>query len=154
MSKSRATVHAPRCDHSVILSNSFNAGWERPFRSLLLEEPIVRRVHYYPRALRVAMYVQSRLPDQIGLSEAAKVAEMAPTAFSRYFSDKVGISFTFFVKTLRIERAIESIECSDCTIRSLSESSGYTSFCSFSRAFREVVGMTPSEYRRSTLASE
>lgn len=121
------------------------------FQSRVLGEATLRKIAYYPRLRRVTEHVRLRLAGRVTLQEAAELASMTPTAFSRYFSVKAGISFSTLVKALRIERAMIELESADCAISALAERCGYASFCSFSRAFREITGLTPSEYRRSIL---
>ena len=121
------------------------------FRSRLLPEDVRRRLAYYPRALDAAQYVRENLSRQIRLEDVAERAGLTPCAFSRYFAEKVGITFSSLVKILRIEHALEELECRDGAISQLAEKTGYQSGCTFSRAFKEVTGKTPSEYRRRVL---
>jgi transcriptional regulator GlxA family with amidase domain len=121
------------------------------FRSRLLSDDVRRRLAYYPRALAAAQYVRENLNRSIRLEDVAERAGLTPCAFSRYFADKVGITFSSLVKVLRIERALDELESCDGAISSLAERTGYQSGCTFSRAFKEVTGKTPSEYRRRLL---
>jgi AraC-like DNA-binding protein len=79
---------------------------------------------------------------------------MNACAFSRYFTAKVGISFTALLRAMRIERALAQLEAQDRPIGDLAEENGYQSGCTFARAFKSVVGTTPSEYRRRVLFGE
>lgn len=121
------------------------------FRSRLLPDEVRRRLAYYPRALDAALYVRENLGRPIRLEDVAERAGMAPCSFSRYFTEKVGITFSSLVKVLRIEHALEALESCDGAISTLAERTGYQSCCTFSRAFKEVTGKTPSEYRRRVL---
>ena len=121
------------------------------FVSRLLPDEVQRRIVYYPRALEAACFVRSNLDQSIRLDELAARAGMTPNAFSRYFAEKVGITLSDLIKTLRIERALQELECRDGAISDLAEQTGYQSCCSFSRAFKDVMGETPSDYRRRVL---
>jgi transcriptional regulator GlxA family with amidase domain len=121
------------------------------FRSRLLSDDVRRRLAYYPRALQAAEYVRDNLSRQIRLEDVAELAGLTPCAFSRYFTEKVGITFSSLVKVLRIEHALQELESCDGAIGHLAEQTGYQSGCTFSRAFKEVTGKTPSEYRRRLL---
>lgn len=79
-------------------------------------------------------------------------AGMAPCSFSRYFAEKIGLPFSLALKVLRIERALHELENGDCSIELLASGCGYQSGCTFTRAFKRVIGSTPSEYRRQYLA--
>ena len=121
------------------------------FRSRLLPEDVRRRLAYYPRALDAAQYVRENLSGPVRLEDVAERAGLTPCAFSRYFAEKVGITFSTLVKALRIERALDELDTRDGAIAHLAEKTGYQSGCTFSRAFKEVTGKTPSEYRRRVL---
>ena len=121
------------------------------FRSRLLPDEVRRRLAYYPRALDAANYVRANIGKQIRLDDVAERAGMTPCAFSRYFAEKVGVTFSSLVKVLRIEHALDELEVRDGAISDLAEQIGYQSCCTFSRAFKEVTGKTPSEYRRRVL---
>jgi transcriptional regulator GlxA family with amidase domain len=123
----------------------------RALRSRFLNETILKRLHYYPRALEVVLYAQSLLPETVRLEDVAMRCGMRPACFSRFFTEKIGITFSATLKILRIQRAVEALERQDCSIEVIATGSGYGSGCSFARAFKEVVGETPTEYRRRVL---
>ena len=122
-----------------------------PFVSRLLSEEVQRRIAYYPRALIVAQHVQANIGRPIRLETVAKMAGLTPCAFSRYFAEKVGITFSTLVKTLRIEHAVAQLETRAGAISALATLTGYHSCCTFSRAFKDVMGQSPTQYRRRIL---
>ena len=121
------------------------------FHSRLLSEDVQRRILYYPRTLAAANYVRENIGKTIRLERAAALAGMTSCAFSRYFAEKIGITFSTLVKTLRIELALTHLESRDGAISALATQTGYQSCCTFSRAFKDVMGQSPSEYRRRML---
>jgi transcriptional regulator GlxA family with amidase domain len=122
-----------------------------PFSSRLLTDEVKRRILYYPRALAAAVYVRQHIGDPIRLETVAALAGLTPCAFSRYFAEKVGITFSTLVKTLRIEHAVDQLETRSGAISALATQTGYQSCCTFSRAFKDVMGQSPTEYRRRML---
>jgi transcriptional regulator GlxA family with amidase domain len=121
------------------------------FRSRLLDEDVQRRILYYPRTLAAATYVRANIGSSIRLDTAAELAGMTRCAFSRYFTEKIGITFSTLVKTLKIEHALARLESRDSAISMLAVQTGYQSCCTFSRAFKDVMGQSPSQYRRRML---
>jgi transcriptional regulator GlxA family with amidase domain len=121
------------------------------FRSRLLADDVQRRIAYYPRTHAVALYVREHIGEAIRLETVAALAGMTSCAFSRYFAEKIGITFSTLVKTLRIEHALLALEERDGAISALATRTGYQSCCTFSRAFKDVMGQSPSEYRRRML---
>lgn len=124
------------------------------FTCRLLDELTLRRLRYFPRALAAARYAQEHLDATIRLQNAAAVAGMTASAFSRYFSEKIGLTFSTLVKTLRIARAVEALERGDCAMSIVADYAGYGTGCTLSRVFREIIGVTPSKYRRHLLERE
>jgi AraC-like DNA-binding protein len=123
------------------------------FHSRLLSSDIERRILYYPRALAAAMYVREHLGEPIRLETVAAIAGLTPCAFSRYFAEKIGMTFSTLVKTLRVEHALCHLEARDGAISALAAQAGYQSSCTFSRAFKDVMGESPSDYRRRMLVA-
>lgn len=120
--------------------------------SRLLDELTLRRLHYYPRALEAISHAHAMLPDSPRLEDISAHVGLTPVAFSRFFTSKIGMSFSAMLKILRIERALQQLELRDCSIELLANENGYSSSCTFTRAFKEIVGTTPSDYRRRLLS--
>lgn len=112
---------------------------------------VLKRLHHYPRAFDAVLYACDMLPEMARLSEIAARSGVNPVSFSRFFGEKIGMTFSAVMKVLRIELAVRALEKGECAIEILACLSGYGSACSFTRAFRDVVGTTPSAYRREML---
>lgn len=122
-----------------------------PIRSRLISDVVLRRLAYYPRAALAVRYAFDRIPEPVYLHEIARAAGMNPSAFSRYFAEKIGVSFFCILRMLRVERALQTLEKSDSSLVLLAERAGYKNACTFARAFKSVLGETPSQYRRRFL---
>lgn len=120
--------------------------------SRLLNETTLRRLTYYRRAAKALLYAWDRLPEPTCLEGVASHVGMTSAAFSRYFAEKIGLTFSHALRILRVEHALDELEERDCSIEHLAQISGYSDGCSFARAFKEVLGQTPSEYRRCFLS--
>jgi transcriptional regulator GlxA family with amidase domain len=118
----------------------------------LLSADVRHRIGYYPRALAAARYIQEHLDDDLVLDAIAEVAGMSPNSFSRYFAGKIGITIASLTKTMRIERALEHMEAGERVVTRLAERTGYQSHCTFSRAFKSLIGVSPTEYTRQLVA--
>jgi transcriptional regulator GlxA family with amidase domain len=127
---------------------------EAILRSRLLPSPVLRRLRHFPRALDAAALAFAHIDRPVRFQTIAAQAAMTPCAFSRFFATKIGITFSALLRLLRMERAAEQLAAYDRTISDVAERTGYQSCCTFSRAFKDVVGETPSEYRRRFLFEE
>lgn len=83
----------------------------------------------------------------LSVSMIAQKFHMSESYFSQYFKKYVDQTFSKYLETLRINKACELIKQTDITIEEISETVGYTSSLSFRRAFKKVIGVTPSCYR-------
>ena len=79
-----------------------------------------------------------KLSAEVGLSRSQ---------ISRLLSSMMKLSFPEFIHSMRINNARRSLLYTDESITSIAFECGFTSQRTFNRVFREVVGMTPSEYR-------
>ena len=78
----------------------------------------------------------------------ARSAAMSTGHFSRSFKAAFGESPYSYLMTRRIERAKALLRRSDMSVTDACFAVGFTSLGSFSSRFTEVVGESPSRYRR------
>ncbi|MCP4639240.1 MAG: AraC family transcriptional regulator, partial [bacterium] len=105
------------------------------------------RKHYEERILRVQMHIQQHLDDALSLEELAEVACFSPFHFHRIFSAMVGENVKEHVRRLRLERAAGDLMYSDRRVTEIAFRAGYETHEAFTRAFRNVFGLSPKAYR-------
>ena len=100
--------------------------------------------------------VVSRITDRLAEahSAAALASElgMSESQFSRFFRRATGNTFTDFVNRVRISRACQLLMDTDQQITYICYGVGFNNVAYFNRRFLESKGMTPSEFRRQSLA--
>ncbi len=94
-------------------------------------------------------YIESRLDEEIDLQAAARIAFCSDHHFKRMFSFLAGIPISEYIRRRRLSRAAFELQGSEIRIIDLAFRYGYESADSFTRAFRQLHGVTPSESRRS-----
>lgn len=104
---------------------------------------------YQERILRVLLYIQNNLYEPLSLEELAKVACFSPYHFHRIFRGMVGETLAEHIRRLRLERAAQILQQSNRTVTDLAFETGYETVESFSRAFKDRFGTTPSDYKKS-----
>jgi len=104
-------------------------------------------LEYYPRLGAVEEYVRAHLTDRLTLTDVSRVAGLERKYFSAYFHSKVGISFTEWLRLLRVSRAVELMKVREVSIPRLAFASGYRDVRTFERAFKRVVGIPPAMYK-------
>lgn len=83
---------------------------------------------------------------ELNLTTIADELGYNPKYISRAFREGVGISFTEYVKNMRIQYAVFLIENGITTVKNLAILCGFTDPYYFSNVFKEIVGVSPSKY--------
>jgi AraC-like DNA-binding protein len=96
----------------------------------------------------VHAYVMANFRDRITLREAAAIASMTPTSFSRYFKVHANKTFSDFVSEIRIGHACKLLSTKKISVAQASDESGFHTLSNFNRQFRTVTGYSPLDYRR------
>lgn len=93
-------------------------------------------------------YLKENYQKDISMEEVAKKVHLSKWYFSRIFKKEMGINYSEYVTSIRIEKAKELWK-HDPTAKNyeIAELVGYTDVRYFSQLFRKFTGMTPSEYR-------
>ena len=87
--------------------------------------------------------------DNCDLKLETVAAELfvSPSQLSRMFKSLTGVSFSEYLRTVRIDRACEFLRVSEMTIEEIVHASGLKDIPCFYRAFSARNNMTPNEYR-------
>ncbi len=92
-------------------------------------------------------YIEENLTDRVDYQEAAKIACCSEYHFTRMFSFLAGITLSEYIRRRRLTLAALELSHSDIKIVDAAMKYGYTSPDSFTRAFQNMHGITPSEAR-------
>src|ERR1035438_7696056 len=102
---------------------------------------------YHERILRTLAHIQAHLDDAPDLDELACVACFSPYHFHRVFRGLVGEPVQEHVRRLRLERAAHRLKLQDEAVTSVALDAGYESHEAFTRAFHNMFGMSPTQFR-------
>jgi AraC family transcriptional regulator len=93
-------------------------------------------------------YIHERLGDKLNVDSLARVAGASKFHFHRQFTAEFGISVYRYVQLARLKRAAAKLAYRPLeSILDIALGSGYDGPEAFSRAFKQVIGQTPSEFR-------
>jgi AraC-like DNA-binding protein len=84
----------------------------------------------------------------LDLEQLAAVAGISKYHFQRLFTATYGMSPAEHLSRRRVERAQDLLRATNLTVTEVCMTVGFTSLGSFSTRFRELVGVSPSEFRR------
>ncbi len=94
-------------------------------------------------------YIAEHITEEITVEELAAAASIGESECLRCFKATVGTPPIRYLKLLRIEKAAERLAASEEKIEDIAALSGFQDMSYFAKTFREVKGMTPSEYRKN-----
>ncbi|MBK5450566.1 AraC family transcriptional regulator [Bacillus sp. TH22] len=97
-------------------------------------------------------YIEDNLTHEIDFKEIAKIAFCSEYHFKRMFSFLAGISLSEYIRCRRLTLAAFELKNSNAKVIDVAIKYGYNSPDSFTRAFQNLHGITPSE-ARSTIRS-
>lgn len=99
------------------------------------------------RIADVVDHIVKNYADDISLEQAASMANMSVTAFSRNFQKVTGNKFVEFVNRVRIGHACSLLYATDEQVSSICYDVGFHNLANFNRHFLKMKNMTPSAYR-------
>lgn len=93
-------------------------------------------------------YALEHYNQDISLKELAeKVLFMNQDYLSHLFAEKKGISFSAFLRQVRMEHAKELLEKENFSVTEVASMTGYNDTSQFIRFFKQETGMTPKKYQ-------
>lgn len=108
----------------------------------------------YPEIDEVIDYIHRHIDEPLTLNQLARYAAYSPYHFTRIFKEKIGLTPQYYVSSLRLQKAKDLLLRTDLSVRDIALEIGQRSLGTFTTRFTERVGVSPSEFRRSTLQAE
>ena len=102
-----------------------------------------------PAIARARKIIAERAQDDLSLASVAQAVNMSASYFSEKFKEITGINFVAYVARTRIEKARNLLHNPNLRISEIAFEVGFQSLSQFNRAFKQVTGKAPSEYRQS-----
>jgi AraC family transcriptional regulator len=92
-------------------------------------------------------YMETRMEEKLDMEEIAKIAFVSPFHFQRMFHFLTGMSVAEYVRKRKLTLAAQELAASNAKVLDVALKYGYDSPESFSKAFRRIHGIAPSEAR-------
>lgn len=101
----------------------------------------------------VYQFLLKNFASDITLKEVAEISHMSPNSFCRFFKSKTQKTFVQFLNEIRIGNACKLLQSDNHSLKEICYLSGYNNPTSFHTAFKQIMKMTPIEYRESVSES-
>jgi len=92
-------------------------------------------------------YIRTHMSEKITLDAVAGNVFLSKAYFSKIISDELGMPFTDYLASIRIDRSKILLRESDLSIVQIAKEVGFSDQAYFSRVFKSLVGTTPGKYR-------
>ncbi|WP_078551446.1 AraC family transcriptional regulator [Bacillus alkalicellulosilyticus] len=96
----------------------------------------------------IIQYIHVHYRERLSLPLIAQHFHLSVSSLSDLFKSKLGQTFVDFLHDLRIRHACSLLVTTELNISEIALESGFGSYKTFSRVFRERKGVSPIEYRK------
>ncbi|TDG00782.1 helix-turn-helix domain-containing protein [Paenibacillus piri] len=97
---------------------------------------------------KVVDILEREYSQDISLNSVAEQLNLNPAYISRLFKQITGQPFVDYLKRVRIEKSKELLAQSDLKINEIGKQVGYGNSYYFIKVFKEMIGLTPGEYKK------
>ncbi len=96
----------------------------------------------------IITYIEENYKNDITVNDLANAAHLHPNYFIKTFKKQFGVPPIQYINRLRLTKARYALTNTAGTIQEIAVNSGFNGQSQFSKAFRQMFGLSPSEYRR------
>lgn len=119
------------------------------FGKLLPHFPVIKSSFHRDNVLKILEYCSAHYKEDLTVESVAAQLQLSRSCVSHIFSDRISISFSDYVNSLRLSEATDILSNQDYSITEVANLSGFPTIRTFNRAFRKHFGMTPTTYRKT-----
>lgn len=120
-------------------------------KELMEEETDLNSSRLSVMAFMVMEYIKSNFMNEISMSETARAIGYSEPYFCKMFKQQFGQSFTSYLAEYRVGEAKKMLEQPNVNVKEIGARVGYTDNNYFTKVFKRLEGLNPSEYRMNKL---
>lgn len=105
-----------------------------------------RKQQYSALVGQIIEYIEQNIASDISLEKCAELVGSSYTYLSREFKKETGMRFVEFLNHQRVNQAKSLLIRGDMSMKEIVEMSGFRNYNYFFKVFKEIEGMTPSEF--------
>lgn len=107
-----------------------------------------RKIPFDENAYRILEYINENFRNDLTLDTVARAVGIHPVTVSKIFTKQTGTGFSYYLQYVRCTYAAKLIKVKNLTLSEIAYESGFGCIRSFNRAFLNVYGITPTEYKK------
>ncbi len=140
------------------LVDSWNAklpGYEFAARTLLQQlliaiyQNVRKQKQNYSASVKVdkvIQYMQQNIKERVTMPQLSELVQLSPSYLSRAFKEATGYSAIEYFNKIKIDKAKEQLMEGDKKIKEVARTLGFIDEFYFSRTFKRIEGISPSEF--------
>lgn len=98
----------------------------------------------------ITQYIDSHYGDYtLDVTSIANLVKLHPNYLSNLFKKQTGMGILSYITNVRIENAKKLLKTTNLNINLIAQRVGYTNSHTFTRSFKKIEGITPTEYRKN-----
>ena len=97
---------------------------------------------------RVLDFVSYHYMEDIKVEDLAKSCHISETHFRRIFTSYMKVTPLEYINTVRVQTACELLQKTDDPVADIAHKCGFTTNSTFNRNFKQLMGVTPLEWRK------
>ena len=101
-----------------------------------------------PLITRARAYIEANCATDLSLGQTARALNLSTFYFCKLFKKATGIKFSEYLSRVRLERAKRLLLDPNVRVSELAFEAGFQSLTHFNRVFKNLVGMSPREFRK------
>ena len=116
---------------------------------IAIYQNITKQSRTYSTTLKVEkiiQYLHQNINNRVTLTELSELVQLSSTYLSRAFKETTGYSVIEFFNKIKIDKAKELIIEGNKRVKEVAQALGFTDEFYFSRIFKKIEGISPSEY--------
>lgn len=125
--------------------------WETVYENANISEsiPATKATAHTQAQLQIMMqYIHKNYSEHITLADIAQTVSVSKSSALNIFNKYLRISPVSYLINYRLKRAAKLLASTDSSIYSIASNTGFENVGYFCRSFKELFGVTPSEYRK------
>lgn len=139
--------------NTAVSANGRKAALEGILHAIIEDE---QEEHTEPNGVSVSSEIVSYIrmhynEPELCVMQLADRFDMHRTLISKAVKAATGVTFSDYLQTLRLGKAIEMLEVGERSLSDIAVEVGYASYLSFKRAFMRCYGVSPREYRENVM---
>lgn len=95
-------------------------------------------------------YISIAPEKPVKIGELAEMCHISETHFRRVFAECMKMSPVKYINYVRIRRSCEELKRTDAPISVVANRSGFPTLSTFNRNFREIMGVSPQQWRKKS----